>query len=426
MAREFISDIIRDSNGKYHIRKDTLNLLVAPCGTGKTTWFFNDVCSQYERRRIVYLVDTVMLEDAMLYEHKDLNIITEYKSDWRKKNLKSIIHEDNRVRVMTYHTFGYLLKLFPEIIDDLDLIFVDEAHNLIKYANYEINNIKDRASDGFSNYDDLLQATQHLQPCNRLAYLLPDLSHKVDIVMATATPNRIYNFKHFEGKFKQIIYDREVEGYYTTHTKTFNNIKNVYGGIVEAGELGNKILIYSKTIKSCEDIAKELEKRGRKPLCLWSTNNKETRMLDYQINAREYLIKNRKLPEPYDVLIITGAYETGWNIDDKSMQICYVNSTEEDVIEQVRGRIRNNILFLGYLEKVQETSMSIKLDEKWINTPLTAKDRELLCEELGRANPFGRSLKWKGIKPILQNCGYIITPTTKRIDGKRTKCEIIS
>lgn len=427
MAREFISEVIKESNGKYHIRKNTLNLLVSPCGTGKTTWFFNDVCLKYERRKIIYLVDTNMLEDQMLYEHKEFNVIAEYNPKWRKQILSSAFHQDNRVRVMTYHTFGYLLKLFPEIIDQLDLIFVDEVHNLIKYTNYEINGIRDKASEGFSSYEDLLQATTHLQPCNRLVYMLPDISQKVDVVMATATPNRVYNFKHFEGKFKQIIYDRDIEGYYTTHTRTFSNIKNVYEGIKIAWEQGNKILIYSRTIASCEQIEEELSKRGMNSICLWSMNQtKDKAMSDHQKEVRKYLIKNRKLPEPYDVLIVTSAYETGWNIEDETMQICYVNSVEEDVIEQVRGRIRNNILFLGYLEKSDETTMEIKLDNKWLNTPLTKADKDILCEELGRTNPFGRGLKWRGIKPILESCGYIITTTSTRIEGKKTRIDIIN
>lgn len=429
MGREFISDIIEKSDGRYHIRKNTLNLLVSPCGTGKTTWFFNDICSKYQKRRIVYLVDTNMLEDQMLYEHKEFNVIAEYSSKWRKQILESALHQDDRVRVMTYHTFGYLLKLFPEIIDQLDLIFVDEVHNLIKYTNFEIGSIKSKASEGFSNYEDLLKATAHLQPCNRLVYMLPNISKRVDVVMATATPNRVYDFKHFRGKFMQVIYDREIYGYRTTHRRTFNNVKNVYGGIELAWEQGNKILIYSRTITSCEQIAEELSKRGMNPICLWSMNQtKEKAMTDHQKEVRKYLIRNRKLPKPYDVLIITSAYETGWNIEDEAMQICYVNSTEEDVIEQVRGRIRNNILFLGYLEKSNETSMEIKLDDKWLNVPLTSTDKEILCEELGRANPFGRSLKWRGIKPILESCGYIISKPYKitEDDGKRVNVQMIS
>lgn len=55
----------------------------ARCGCGKTTYFFNELSQQdkyMEMKRILYLVDTNMLEDSMVQEYGSMMKI--YDKNW--------------------------------------------------------------------------------------------------------------------------------------------------------------------------------------------------------------------------------------------------------------------------------------------------------------------------------------------------------
>ena len=42
--------------------------------------------------------------------------------------------KQSKIRTMSYHRFGYLVKRDNSILEHIDLIVIDEAHNLLKYS----------------------------------------------------------------------------------------------------------------------------------------------------------------------------------------------------------------------------------------------------------------------------------------------------
>ena len=77
MKGDFLSDIIDfDDLGKCGY----LNLIVAPCGSGKTTLALNHLAPMYGNpARALYLIDTVAGQDQLLQNPK----FRCYDKDWR-------------------------------------------------------------------------------------------------------------------------------------------------------------------------------------------------------------------------------------------------------------------------------------------------------------------------------------------------------
>ena len=53
-------------------KKHRLNMIKAPCGSGKTYFFFNYLCKKYSKKRILYVVDTTHLKRTMKKRHNDI------------------------------------------------------------------------------------------------------------------------------------------------------------------------------------------------------------------------------------------------------------------------------------------------------------------------------------------------------------------
>lgn len=118
--------------------------------------------------------------------------------------------------------------------------------------------------------------------------------------------------------------------------------------------------------------------------------------------------------------------ETGVDIKDDRIQICIINTTDEDISTQARGRLRHDIMELYQLKNETIELEVIELDSKWLDIPLTKEDKDKLATELNLYNKEGRLLKWNTIKGQLEEQGYTIVDKKIRIEGKQVKVSIIS
>ena len=64
--REFLSNVIEQRN--LHRVDNLINLIVAPCGCGKTTYITNKVLQEprFKDKAVLFIVDTNMLEDQLI------------------------------------------------------------------------------------------------------------------------------------------------------------------------------------------------------------------------------------------------------------------------------------------------------------------------------------------------------------------------
>lgn len=124
---------------------------------------------------------------------------------------------------------------------------------------------------------------------------------------------------------------------------------------------------------------------------------------------RDYIIKNKHIPEKIDVLFINKSSETSisFGLKNQSSSIDYmiIHSTEKDTQIQVRGRYRKDLNTL-YLHDDLARKVVV-LDEKWLSRELNKTDKKMLCNELDfRDND--RKLGWTTIKRILSGSGYVV------------------
>ena len=132
----------------------------------------------------------------------------------------------------------------------------------------------------------------------------------------------------------------------------------------------NKVLVYVREAGRAERLCSWLNSRGIKSVFLVSQYNekvdKETgKTLAQKMNeqtvadkrgfsdVRSYILQNKCFPEDVDVVIINDALATGVTIQDEKVRTVVVESTELETVEQVLGRMRQDVdnLFVCYNKK---------------------------------------------------------------------------
>ena len=152
-------------------------------------------------------------------------------------------------------------------------------------------------------------------------------------------------------------------------------------------------------------------------------------MTQEQENVRNHLLQTGYLLEPYNCLIYNRATETGVNIRDEKIDLMICNTSNETLVVQSRGRIRHDVELLivrsNDCELVKDY-LILFLHEKWLNIPLTKKDKEALCKELQLYNNDGRLIKWTGVKKTLEKNGYTVREVKRKENDKRVNYNIIT
>lgn len=419
-----------------------INLIESPCGTGKTTFFINQVVKKAcNRERIVYLVDTSVLEESLLskYEEylKPYNPSIKQTMVFTEENIPKhgfgIKYEDdkekdNRAICMTYAKFANVLKYshVDNFLAQIKFLCCDEVHNLAKYIGYDMQ------------LGNKKEETVLYQALEKIVKYTDQGTFKT--LFMTATPYRITRLlkESLNYQCNKIVSENELRGYLFRRQKVYTNIDNVINEL-RKNDLpeDNKILMYIETIKKSIEVKEKFQANGFNVASLWSINN-EKEMDNLSKKVREHIIEHEEIPEYADVVIINAAYETGYNIFDKqeNAQTVIVHSRNSEVITQVRGRIRHDINSLVTLNQAGTIAL-IKRDktiielcpskiEKYIDIPLKKEDKDNLVSELNLLNEKnGRQLKWTSIKKILLENGYKISSLSTRYNNKKVRFDVI-
>lgn len=131
-----------------------INLIESPCGTGKTTFFINEVVKKAKNKeRILYLVDTSVLEESLLSKYdeylKPYDPTVKGTMSFNEEQLpghgfgvqiKEFSSKDNRAICMTYAKFASVLNKSNDnnFLNNIKFLCCDEVHNLAKYIGYEV------------------------------------------------------------------------------------------------------------------------------------------------------------------------------------------------------------------------------------------------------------------------------------------------
>ena len=419
MTREYIKDVVIENN--LVLVQGKINRIFAPCGTGKSTYFSEVLCEEYEPRRILYVVDTTMLKETMLNDHKGIMVL------YDKTNMFT-----NRVPVMTYQKLGTILSGNTDFLNDYDLVVMDEAHNIIKYSHIGCEDVR-RIADISASDESVVRASVHIHGCTYIREFLHKLIQRYNtkFLLMTATPSRVLNHELWQPYLYDVLKGRELQGYINKLTLEYkDNFRNTIPILQKYHNKDHKILVYSKRILACRSIKETFIKLGYNAECLFSVNSTSDTMTEEQLELRKYIIKNKVYPDNLDVLIINDAYETGWNLKDTRVQTVITNTTELDTAIQVRGRCRHDIALLinkGYNGSHNSNDDLLRVLKDYEGTKLVTKeDRQEILQELGRYNNRGKLIGWNTFKKeVAKIKGYTIKKSSTRIDGKSKVCEVI-
>ena len=405
MDGDFLSNIINfDELSKIGY----LNLIVAPCGSGKTTLALNHLAPMYGNpARALYLIDTVAGQDQLLQNPK----FRCYDKDWREDFADTLIKDDGKVVVMTYARFGTLCRYFPNWYIGLDTIICDEIHKLIEMMIWSsAAKIPDEENIYAIAWGTIFRAF-HMEEVPAVFGL-------------TATPEGLYNDFHdkndfwdddpvrFQEKLDNFIYVVPLHGtprhYEQKVTENYNNLTMLCQNL----PADKKGIIYAPRIAQMIKCANILTKRGIRAVAIWSPHNQEWCMDKQQHAVRDHIIEHAAIPDDVDILLINKSCETSINIESH-IDYVVVHSSQEDVQRQAIGRYRND-LDLVYLFD-PEIRDDIFIPDEMMNIPLYKEDIDAYIKELDIRDEHGHIMKQPTFLKHITAWGYEVT--AKKIKG---------
>ena len=119
-------------------------------------------------------------------------------------------------------------------------------------------------------------------------------------------------------------------------------------------------------------------------------------MTEEQLKARNCIINKEEMPKDYDVVIINASSETSINIKSK-IDYIVINSAEEEVRVQVRGRYRNDLEELYLYDK-----NTLEIPVEFMYRALFKEDKKALCKALAIRDDNSRVVGWTTIKKMLE------------------------
>lgn len=431
----YLSDLFNEKN--YQLKQDELNLIVSPCGSGKTRFITTEYLQS--NKNIVYVSNTVNLKNQTMIEHshfiaKQLGIepskvLVEKQSEygtyltWSTEVYHHQLFDSNQVIFMTYSSLVNRLT-------NQDLCFNKYQQEVNKAFNKEVTIILDELHDLY-NYMEQFDNTDYAVIDEWLSD--EETYQNFTILGLTATPDNIsLNYHDVLGKDKEMLksYTQNQVLNYSEHLQELLPKLNI-------NEKNKAIVFCSGSIKSLYELTDELKQQGLNVECLWSKNNKDFPYTDKQQQVYEELITNSNI-SLVDILILNSAFESGINIQDLDVNIIIYNykvshQTETKRIQCI-GRVRHSVDLLllrtnkkevkkedkDKLNQLQLNQKRIELLNGLIEVKLTTEDFKQVCEMLDYKTEGRKLIKTtKSLNPLLLELGFVIND--KRDKNERYK-----
>lgn len=379
VGTKYLSQVMQEVLKGGELGSNTL--IVSPVGSGKTHYIFEDLC---KHAKTLYLCDTTNLKN---------NVINEYPLHTKIGGDKTTFLN---IEVMCYAEFGKRIEKDVNMINNYDYIIADEVHNLIDYErmgrDVKLVLAAQALIQQYTNTKVVwLTATPlYLEITNKKFPHFTDNFVIYDFVKNA----RKYDIRRYENRsIRYINHYSDVKTYLTSYLSAFNNF-------------GEKCLVFTQFIDTMQNIESICTDLGLKPICIWSDNNADNPMSVTQRVVKEHLLETGCLKEPYNVLIINRATESGVNIRDPKIQLMICNTKNEVQQVQARGRIRHDIDLLVLKTDNQEL-LQFSIDDEILGLWLTKEsviERVIVKNNL--RNEHGRQIGIKTLPDILEKFGY--------------------
>lgn len=362
-------------------QKGALNVIKAPTGSGKTYFALNYIPSLVPNalHSVIYLIDTINGKEQII---RNYNAISDYYGWSKEINDGGLwFSDDNRVVVITYAKFGYLITKNSNFYKHFEFIICDELHSLLRFQNFS------------------KQPNVHSQARSMLE--LSVIEGKTTIIALTATPDSIKKEFHAPSVELSINQD-ELRQYTVNQVEKYASLDTVLSKVT-AENVG---LCYISRIGGMQYFEEQAKNMGFSPICIWSVNNPQHPMTSEQLEVRRSILEEWVIPAQYNLLIINASSETSLKIKSH-VDYVIVNSTNKDTQIQVRGRVNNDLQAL-YLY-AEDSIPEVTVPPKYLGMTLFAREKKELVEALGLRNKNNRRYGWTTVKDILVENGYCIT-----------------
>ena len=181
-----------------------------------------------------------------------------------------------------------------------------------------------------------------------------------------------------------------------------------------------KCLIYTPKVTDMHKIEEIVIEKGLNPILIWSTSRTEEPMNNEQLITNAQLIETGYLREPYNVLIINRATETGVNIYDEDMNLVIVNTVNVTQQIQVRGRVRHDIDLIVLKDKdMTKVAKTIIIPPELLDVQLSKQTLEQFIKDYGLKDTNKEQYITVNKFLSLIKQGYEVTKKKIRIDGKQ-------
>lgn len=390
----YLSDVLDTSL----FEKNRLNVICAPCGSGKTVAAINKIASLASSpRKAIYLIDTRIGKDRLSLEKKLSVPYYAYADSIYNPNI-GFFENMEKVGVTTYAQFGYWCSYYPNFAERYEVIVCDEVHNLVSFSEIVSKDKEDLA----------VHQKARSAICNAVR------SGKVMVVGITATPEPL---EKLSCQQKLIPID-------TTNLHCYKENKIIpycsINSLLQQIPLGKRGGLYVKHVKPMIRYGDVLLERGINPLLLWSLDYKEKRLSDEQLAAWQYLIDKEEVPLGYDMFLFNATAETSINIRSH-MDFFIVHDTNWTHITQARGRYRGDLETL-YIYKPKCID-GIIIPEEFLNKPLFREDLKLLRAFLDiKKDAHSNILSINAMMDLISKCGYKVVKS----EVKRKQCWMIT
>lgn len=366
---QYLSNIITDAEID-NIKPGSFNIIKAPCGSGKTTFMFDDRILKFARakKHVLYLIHNKVTRDFIAQNHQDkarVFIDNNYNGwfDKRKGGIWTAEEDEDYVHVMCYQTFAALLRNEGiEWLNDIDLIVWDEFDDFRPYYEKEVLALE-KALPNFSREKliALLQEGKSTSVVNFIYQMKTVVLEpaRIRLIAISATPE--FAAAYFS-EYLNYILTGKIENYYDAKEIVFIHdvITAIKDGIL-APEENRRIWCYTKYVYEALHIEAVAKAANFQPIAVWSETNPNHRHLytDEKARVTEIIQNEHRVPSPYNFIVTTGCLGRGIDIYDTTIQDWVCNSKDyEEIIQSMRARFQPERQYLlegaqGWVEFIQ-------------------------------------------------------------------------
>jgi len=397
----------------------TFNLIVAPCGSGKTTAAFHTIPNylKVEPRRSLILINTASGADSFVMD--GYGYYFDYNGPEWDANFTP---QYDKPTIMTYAAFGAQVKKGDLNPEEYDYLVCDEIHSLNQYiAIARAKLLKQYPQAAPWEINDMLQITCFNYIAVETIFDMVK-EGKSWIFGLTATPSQLYknDLKKLGAIVNEVQYSQKLRAYEIFCKFDYAEIEPILRAIVPENR---KRMFFFNTIKELKQYKKILMECGRAAEALWALNPDSGEYMDnHQLTTRDFILKEHRFPNDVQDLLINRAYETAITIKDPLVKEAYIHSGNKDTRDQARNRLRQDLEVVGYYNYQagkaarKKLNLNSSIEDSIKNIPLTYFNKPLYTrdkEELIKVINFPK--KWTSLKKALVQQGYSIEDKN---DGK--------